>query len=331
MIAEVLYLTVIFRTIPVHYISRFLFKKERKNIRDYFPSKVLYGLKQHYNERGVVPVLENKLFFDFFYRQFNINLPEMVMYNHRHAFVFNKKSIAITTPAQFRSLLQDVFKTQHNDDSLFVKRTYGTYGGHGIYKITKQQVDEHSLLLVDYFNEIVKTGYVFQETIKQHPELNKLNPSCVNSIRIDTFRNPDGEVEVISSYIRTSMDNHYVDNTGSGGGWIAVDTPTGKLEAVGYKAIKNGGIKLLKEHPVTQTVFNDFQIPYFDQAKQLVIQVAGCVPNMRLIGWDVAIGETGPILVEGNSDYDVAGTDFVARGVRSHPVFQKVLKEVNYL
>ncbi len=329
MVAEVLYLAVIFRTIPVHYISRFLFKKERKNIRDYFPSKVLYNIKPRYNEKAVVEVLENKLFFDFFYRQFDINLPKILMYNYRNAFVFNKKSILVNTPEQFRSLLQEVFKTNGIHDSIFVKRTYGTYGGQGIYKISLKQLDEDSSLLTDYFNKVIKTGYLFQETIRQHSELNRLNPSCVNTIRIDTFRNPNGEVEVITSYIRTSMSSHYVDNTGSGGGWVAVDTRTGKLEADGYKSLKDGGIKLLKEHPVTHTVFKDFQIPYFDEAKQLVIQVAGFVPNMRLIGWDVAIGESGPILVEGNSDYDLSGTDFVGRGARSHPVFQKVLKEIN--
>ena len=330
-LAELVYLTFVFKTIPIHYVSRFLFKKERTNIGDYFPSKVLYNIKPYFNEKAVVEVLENKLFFDFFYRQFDISLPKILMYNYRNAFIFNKKSILVNSPDQFRLLLQEVFKINNIKDSIFVKRTYGTYGGKGIYKIALNQLEQDSPLIKDYFNEVIKTGYLFQETIKQHPELDKLNPSCVNTIRIDSFRNPDGEVELITAYIRTSMSNHYVDNTGSGGGWISVDMPTGRLEAKGYKSLKDGGITLLDEHPVTHTVFKDYTIPFFEEAKQLVIQVAGYVPNLRLIGWDVAIGESGPILVEGNSDYDVAGTDFVARGARSNPVFRKVLKEINYL
>ena len=76
--AELIYLTLFFKTLPQHYFSRFLFKKDRTKIMDYFPSKVLYDIKPHFNEKGVTEVLENKLFFDFYYRQFNINLPKII-------------------------------------------------------------------------------------------------------------------------------------------------------------------------------------------------------------------------------------------------------------
>ena len=85
------------------------------------------------------------------------------------------------------------------------------------------------------------------------------------------------------------------------------------------------------EHPATHTAFKNFTVPYFNQAKKLVIQVANLMPNLRLVGWDVGIGESGPVLIEGNSDYDMAGTDVHSNGARSNIVFRKVLKEINYL
>ena len=327
--AELIYLTLFFKTLPQHYFSRFLFKKDRTKIMDYFPSKVLYDIKPYFNEKGATEVLENKLFFDFYYRQFNISLPKILMYNHRNVFVVDKKAHLINTPSEFKSLLEELFRNNKITDSIFIKRTYGTYGGDKVYKFLLSQLGSDVQSTSDLFHEVIQSGYLFQETVKQHPDMNKLNPSCLNTLRLDTFINPDGKVEIISAYLRISLTNSYVDNMTSGGCGITVDLDTGRLDRLGYMSLKDGGINMPIEHPITHIVFDGFNIPLFEQVKKLVIEVAGYMPNLRLIGWDVAIGESGPVLIEGNSDYDLSGTDTMAYGVRSNPVFRKVLKEIN--
>jgi len=52
---------------------------------------------------------------------------------------------------------------------------------------------------------------------------------------------------------------------------------------------------------------------------------------LRLIGWDVGIGISGPVLIEGNSDYDLHGGDILYGGLGANPVFKKALEEFNYL
>ncbi len=326
---ELVYLSFVFRTLPKYYFSRFLFKKDRTNIRDYYPGKLLYGIKPHFNENGATDVLENKLYFDFFYRPFNINLPKILMYNHRDVFVVNNMTHHIHTPSEFRALLQEVFNANKMNDSIFIKRTYGTYGGAKIYKLLSGQLGSDSPWINDLFQEVIQSGYLFQETVKQHAEMNRLNSSCLNTLRLATFINPDGQIEMINGYLRTSVTNNYVDNITAGGCAISIDLTTGRLDEFGYMSLKDGGIRMPTEHPFTHTIFSEYTIPYFEQAKQMVIEVAGYQPGLRLIGWDVAIGESGPVLIEGNSDFDVAGMDKMMKGVRSNPVFRKVLKEVN--
>jgi len=331
MTAELLYVWAVFKTLPQHYFSRFLFKRNRTNIMDYYPSKVLYKIKPYFNEKDVRVILENKLFFDFFFNSLNISLPKIWMYNHRTIFVVGKSVHQVNTSSQFRLLLKDIFARNANCDSLFIKRTYGTYGGSKIFKLFISELESDLERINDLFEEAIKSGFLFQETIKQHPELNRLNSSCVNTVRFDTFIDSEGKVDIISAYLRTSFTNHYVDNISSGGCGITVDLSNGKLDAFGYLSLKDGGIQVPVEHPITHILFKDFSIPFFEEAKKLVLQAATCIPNLRLIGWDVAIAETGPVLIEGNSDYDVAGTDLMVRGVRSNPIFRKVLKEINYL
>jgi hypothetical protein len=52
---------------------------------------------------------------------------------------------------------------------------------------------------------------------------------------------------------------------------------------------------------------------------------------LRLVGWDVAIGASGPVLIEGNSDYDITGNDLADGGYFANPTFRKAFHEIKYL
>ena len=43
------------------------------------------------------------------------------------------------------------------------------------------------------------------------------------------------------------------------------------------------------------------------EVKELVLKAAMVVPNVKYVGWDVAITPTGPVIIEGN---DYPGYDF---------------------
>ncbi len=328
---EFIYLSFAFRTIPRHYFTRYLFKKDKENFRDYFPNKFLYALKPHFNNKEVRDVLENKLFFDFFYRQFNIPLPEIVMYNHGKMFVLGKQCILVNNAKEFKDLLLRLVQERSVDEALFIKKTYASYGGRKTYKLFISQLNSTMDQLDTIYLEVIQTGYLYQRVIKQHPVLNALNPSSVNTLRIDTFMDLDGKVEFMSAHLRLSTKNLHVDNITSGGCGVSVDLETGKLNKYGYQEFKYGGINRLTENPTTKAIFEEYTIPFIDEVKEMVINVARLIPGLRLIGWDVALGETGPILVEGNSDYDISGNENQYGGYLKHPVFRKVLKEINYL
>lgn len=178
---------------------------------------------------------------------------------------------------------------------------------------------------------MTKSAFLFQETIIQHPEIDKLNPSSVNSIRFDTFIDQNGKTDIISGYIRMSISNLCVDNISSGGCMVAIDLQTGKLKKYGFSSFSVLGMKILTEHPVTKVIFENLSIPFFEQAKELVLKTARLSPGLRLVGWDVAIGVSMPILIEGNSNYDASGNDLSESCYRKNPVFRKILHEINYL
>ncbi len=326
---ELVYLLLLYRTLPSHYFSRYLFKKDKANISDYFPSQFLYAIKARFNEQGVRSILDNKLFFDFYFRKLHFNnLPPIWMYNHRNLFVIGEEHVHINNEQDFINLIARVINNNSSDKTVFIKKTYGSYGGANIYKIHVDDLENQPVKISALYNEIIKSGFLFQETIKQHPEMNRFNSSCLNTMRLDTFINSNGSIEIISGYLKSNLKNHYIDNERSGACEIPIHLETGKLKKHGHMTIKYNGLVRPTEHPTTKTVFENFTIPHFDQAKELAIKAAGSMPGLRLVGWDVAIGADGPLLIEGNSDYDMAANDLSYGGYRSNPIFLKVLEEV---
>jgi hypothetical protein len=329
--AEVLYLSFVFRGFAHHYFSRYMFKKGVTNIRDYYPDNFLnFTVKPRFNNREVIDVLENKLYFNFFYSQFNVSLPKILMYNHKKMFVADNKCIEVNTIQHFRKLLEDIFRQNPTYDSIFIKKTYWSFGGDKVHKLFRNQLSNNAEVINVLYTDVLRSGFLFQETVRQHPDLDKLNPSCLNTIRIDTFIDKDGNIDVLSGYIRMSLINSHLDNITSGGCQVNIDLETGRLNKYGYFTIRSNGIKVATVHPVTDTLFENFQIPYIPEVKEFVKRVASYMPELRLIGWDVAIGESGPVLIEGNSNYDMQGNDLAYGGYRSNAVFRKVLEELKY-
>jgi hypothetical protein len=322
----------VYKEIPVHYFSHFIFKKEITNFREFLPNKFIEKkISPFFNDKSVKDVLDNKLFFEMFYKNFNISLPEIIMFNNRNMYLIGGKSIEVKNVNDFKALLEEMFIKYLSDDSVFIKKTNLSSSGKNIYKLFRHELKTNTKKINEIFSIVSQSEYLFQKPLKQHPVLNILNPSSVNTIRIDTFIDRNGEIEVISAHIRMSTNNLYVDNIGSGGCYVGINLKTGELKKYGYSSIYVGGVKTLTEHPVTKTVFKNFSIPFFAQVIELVIKTAGFIPGLRLVGWDVAIGESGPILIEGNSDYEIGGNDAVDGGYLANPVFRKVLHEINYL
>lgn len=329
--SECLYLLFTSREMPVHYISRYLFKKQVTNFKDYIPNKMLGKIPTHFNDQKAKEVLDNKLYFDLFFTQFNISLPKILMYNHRKTFIVGNKVVEVNNIQDFKILLEEIFKQNPAYSSIIIKKTYASSSGSKIFKLFRYINDIDPAVMEELFSEVHKSEFLFQETIKQHPVLNDLNGSCLNTIRIDSFIDSQGKIDIISAYLRLSISNCHVDNISSGGCGIGVDIQTGKLKKYGFGLVQTCGAEILTRHPLSKTIFEDFTIPYFAEVKELVVKAASLVPGLRLVGWDVAIGESGPVLIEGNSDYDTSGNDLADEGYRTNPVYRKVLKEINYI
>ncbi len=152
--------------------------------------------------------------------------------------------------------------------------------------------------LIEYMEE---NGFdMAEEFIVQHPSLMELSPSAVNTVRIITQLTPNNDIEILGARLRIS-ENSPVDNMASGNFAAAVDVHTGVINGPGvYSDITKGDVSL---HPITNVPIIGFKIPFWSDIIALVNKAALLVPANKSIGWDVAVTEKGPELIEGNHDW----------------------------
>lgn len=141
----------------------------------------------------------------------------------------------------------------------------------------------------------IGANFIVQKAVKQHPELARLNPSSVNTIRVISFFFK-GQVHILSCILRVGAKDAKVDNIGAGGFACPIQED-GHLQdrAVNRKAQwvteNNEGIK-----------FADIQVPDYDKVLETVKRVHPRLAHFKLIGWDFSVDTQGnPVLIEFNT------------------------------
>lgn len=214
------------------------------------------------------------------------------IFNKRFARFLHRDTLDATTAAY-----SDFAAFMTGKDVIFAKANKGSCG-QGIEKL---KVSDFADLraMYDYVKQV---GFgVLEELVVQHPDMAALHPDSVNCMRIVTDVVGD---KVHVAYIVVKMGNGaYVDNSGQGGILCAVDMETGRICS---PATDDFTEHVYDRHPVTGVEFMNYQLPMVHEAMALVKEAALEVKEIRHVGWDVAIGVDGPLIIEGN---DYPGTD----------------------
>lgn len=153
----------------------------------------------------------------------------------------------------------------------------------------------------DLVNFMLNNGFdIAEEYIVQHKLLMELSPSAVNTVRIFTQIDASDQVEILGCRLRISI-NSQVDNMAAGNIAAPIDERTGVLYGPGVYSDITKPEEIV--HPVTGVSIIGFKIPFWEETLAMVKEAALSHPENRSIGWDIAITENGPDLIEGNHDW----------------------------
>lgn len=169
---------------------------------------------------------------------------------------------------------------------------------------------------------LLARGQVLVEAlIVQHPDMASLHPRSVNTVRMITFLSPDDKLHILARVLRIG-NGASVDNFASGGMYTLLDE-NGMSPYAGVDKYSN----VYETHPITGTSIIGFQVPHFERVLAMLEDAARRIPEVPYVGWDIAITEDGPALIEGNNDSSVFQTKPTVSGVKIGllPVYQDAI------
>ena len=176
--------------------------------------------------------------------------------------------------------------------------------GQGIEKFVKADWQESIPKFLELLHQ--KSIGIVEEVVVQHERLSRLCPTSVNTVRIATLLG-EKKQGIVYAFLRIG-NGRVMDNVDCGGMAARVDLDSGKLLTVG--ADKQGNT--YEKHPKTGTPIVGFEVPFWEEAKQMCIEASKKIPQMRFVAWDVAITNDGPRFIEGNSFPSHAVPQFAA-------------------
>lgn len=145
--------------------------------------------------------------------------------------------------------------------------------------------------------------------------------TSVNTIRTMTLTDKNGKGHVVKAMLRAGVGDTDVDNYAVGGSIYEVDWETGIVCSRGKSKAGANHIK----HPGTDIIMLGYQIPHWDKVMEASRKAAEHLPQVGIIGWDVAITEDGIDMIEGNHNPDYEFYEYLGSN-GYYEVFKNIMK-----
>ena len=202
-------------------------------------------------------------------------------------------------------------------DRVLVK-PFSSEQGRGIYVVDGRDQLEITKIIESYRVKSV----LLEEACVNCEELNRINNSSLNTLRIYTVVSKDGAIQIPSASLRCGCGNTVVDNWGSGGVGYPIDIESGIVCASG---VDKKGNKYIY-HPGTDVIMTGFVIPRFKEACDMAKDIIRKDMKVVYAGHDIAILPDRLELIEVNFP---GGHDFLQTldQVGKNHIMQNIKKE----
>ncbi len=144
--------------------------------------------------------------------------------------------------------------------------------------------------------------YLVEEYLEQHPDMKRLNPSSVNTLRVMVYQRSSSErPQCLGVHVRIGRRGSVIDNGSAGGISAKVDIANGILSAA---TLASSRVCSFQSHPDSGAQIEGTKIPLLAEAIALAINAIEVFPGMKYSVFDVAIGIKEPVIIELNCKAD---------------------------
>lgn len=239
-------------------------------------------------------------------------------------FCYYQPEARFITSDECASSLRGVIRILKSKDveSCVIKTTESSHGDN-VWVINHIDYQENDAILARFDGKefqlssiLGQDALIFEGIVHQTRQFAAFNESSVNTVRFMTTLWPDGTARVIATWFKVGRAGKCVDNAGNGGNVdAAVDVETGRI----YNVVEFTGwrhTKKIERHPDSSSQLNGIIIDNWPFIKKEVERFQQAFPYCKAAGWDIAITDEGPVVVEVNDFWDRTGQFFIKKGWR---------------
>lgn len=205
--------------------------------------------------------------------------------------------------------------TQIEDKDFIIKPAHDSSMGRGVKLIRRGSEEDIKKLISSYHS-----NFIIQKVVNQSEFTKSLNPTSLNCMRITTL-NINNRISAENQTIKIGAVGQSVDNIGSGSGGMIIGV--NHQGALGGFVLKVDGTLMDKKHDGQP--FGGILIPNFDQVIEFAVNCHSMVPNMGVVGWDIALDHNDkPVLIKANTFWPGITIEQLASG----PIFGNRTEEL---
>jgi hypothetical protein len=202
------------------------------------------------------------------------------------------------------------FKEFCKKTPVFIAKPVDGMCGRGIEKYSTSELLESDLLSL--YDHLVKDSMLLEECISAHDDIN-LGTTALSTFRIFTMIDGKGEVHVLKAKYRAGIGDAITDATDG----LCIHYPI----SIKYGIIEGPGISINELngdhyfcHPGCDKLVVGMRIPMWNHVLDVIIKAAKRIPQVRYVGWDIAITNNSVEIIEGNHNpwqcsFEMMGTE----------------------
>lgn len=150
-----------------------------------------------------------------------------------------------------------------------------------------------------------KSSMLVQRWLRNHPGLSDLAKDSLLAVRVITCLNERDEPEVCLAMLRilTVLEPEW-QHLPDGEYASPIDLPTGRMGRLAGDSMRTSPVRQ-DNHPANGAQIAGRMLPKWQEIADLACRTHAAVPHRIAIGWDIAITPEGPVMLEGNTNFDV--------------------------
>lgn len=237
----------------------------------FFSCRKARGLEEKVNDSNYIYLLENKV-------------EALTLFKD-----FVSRSWLYTPKSSYIDFLNFIKSTP-----VFIAKPVGGICGIGIEKHSTNGKSEEDLKTL--YNHLVEKDMLLEQCIKAHDDI-FLGTTALSTFRIYTMIDRKGDVHILKAKYRVGTGNAIID-TADGCIAYPISIENGIIEGPGINEVLNSN--LYYYHPGCEKLVVGMKIPMWDRVLEVVTKAANLIPQVRYIGWDIAITNDSVEIIEGN-------------------------------